>query len=201
MKKREYRIAKRIARVLHGIGILLLILAFLFGLLILLIGVSEQHTLRYAQDHYTAVSVIITDLQPSARSEQIVIAVLEPIDENNSGNNPPNGTPPEGDPPEGNPQGGTPHGDDPHRPAQSRLGTTAASTINRGLAEGETLTMYYDPDDTDTRVVDFKTAKPLLSFGGTLCGGATAIGLVLLLFRLMRRSKPKPAAQISDTAH
>ena len=170
MKNREHHIGRRLARLLHGIGMLLLVLVFLFGLLLLILGAYEQHTLNQAKENYTAVSVQIKELRPSAGSGQVFIAVLEPVEE------------------------------EPHRPGQNRLGNTAASTMNRALSEGEILTMYYDPDHTDTRVVDFKTAMPLLRFGGILCGGTTAIGLVLLLFRLIQRRKPKPAVHLSGSS-
>ena len=173
MKQTVKNIGKHIGRIFRIIGIFLLVLTFFFGLLLLILGTSEQHTLNQAATSYTAVLVKITDVQPSAQSGQVMIVVLEPIGEPSNEND---------------------H-EDSHKP--NRLGTTAATTTNRSLSQGDVLTMYYDPANPDSRVIDFQTAKPLLWFGGVLTGGTFAIGMVLLLFRMIQRRKQIPATQIS----
>ena len=60
-----------------------------------------------------------------------------------------------------------------------QLGQTIATTSNQKLTIGNRLTMYYDPNDPQARVIDFQTAKPMQTAGLLLTGSA-----LLLLLRL-----------------
>ena len=74
-----------------------------------------------------------------------------------------------------------------------QLGQTIATTSNQKLAVGDRLTMYYDPNDPQARVIDFQTAKPMQHAGLLLTGSALLLLLLLLAVRLIRRKRqPQP---------
>lgn len=63
------------------------------------------------------------------------------------------------------------------------IGKTFATTDNRNLAVGDTLTMYYDPANPTDRTVDFGTAAPRIRSGCILCGS----GILLLAASIILR--------------
>ena len=76
-----------------------------------------------------------------------------------------------------------------------QLGNTIATTSNKRVRIGDRLTMYYDPEDMQARVVDFQTAKPMQTAGLLLTGFAFLLLLLMLVIRLIRRKKqPRPTA-------
>lgn len=77
------------------------------------------------------------------------------------------------------------------------LGRTAATTVNDKLSVGDTLTMYYDPASPDVRVVDFKTAAPLLGTG-TAIGGVSLAALAVFCGAALRRRRVQPATQVAE---
>ena len=75
------------------------------------------------------------------------------------------------------------------------LGRTIATTTNAKLAVGDKLTMYYNPQNPQERVIDFQTAEPLIRAGLLLTGFALLLLLLILLVLLIRRKKhPQPTA-------
>ena len=170
-----------ILRVLKTCGIVLLAAACLLGLTALLLGAAEQRKLRLAAEKYQAVTVRITETRFSDRSKHLLAVVLEPLGET---------------PVQDSTHNTPPHGE-PHR--ESRLGKTVATTGNRSLAVGDTLTMYYDPQNTDTRIVDFGMQNRLIPFGAALGSGAGAVLLLLLVIRLIRKKRAsQPAVHIEE---
>ena len=63
------------------------------------------------------------------------------------------------------------------------IGKTFATTDNRNLAVGNTLTMYYDPANPTDRTVDFGTAAPRIRMGCVLSG----LGILLLAAGIILR--------------
>ena len=63
------------------------------------------------------------------------------------------------------------------------IGKTFATTDNRNLAVGDTLTMYYDPANPTDRTVDFGTAAPRIRMGCVLSG----LGILLLAAGIILR--------------
>ncbi|MBR6419238.1 MAG: hypothetical protein IKS42_02785 [Oscillospiraceae bacterium] len=161
-----------ILRVLKTCGIVLLAAACLLGLIAFILGAAEQRKLRLAAEKYQAVTVRITETRFSDRSKHLLAVVLEPLGE-------------------------TPVQDGAHR--EARLGKTVATTGNRSLAVGDTLTMYYDPQNTDTRIVDFGVQHRLIPFGAALGAGTGALLLLLLVIRLIRKKRAsQPAVHIEE---
>lgn len=169
---KDKKLSRTVRRVFRTAVILLIAAACLLGMLMFSLGAVERHRLRQAAAQYQAVTVRITDMRAPDESKHLLAVVLEPVSEHEPS--------------------------DPGKPRpKERLGKTAATTGNRSLSVGDELTMYYDPQNTDTRIVDFKTAEPMLFFGGILGFGMLGVLIVLLLLRLMRRKRQqKPAAQI-----
>lgn len=160
-------------RAVKIIGMLLVTAAFLFGALLLVLGLTEQHRISQAAAQYTKAEVQVTETRFSDRSKNLLVVVLEPTAEVDLGT--------------------AEH--DPH--TRQRLGRTVATTGNRSLAVGDVLTMYYDPANTDTRIVDFGTSQPMLMYGGLLSGGTFLIGAVLLTAHIVRkRRRRQPATMI-----
>lgn len=74
-----------------------------------------------------------------------------------------------------------------------QIGQTVATTSNQALSVGDRLTMYYDPADLQTRIIDFQTAEPQQRTGFILTGIAVFILLLLLLRKRIagkRHSQP-----------
>ncbi|MBE6848186.1 MAG: hypothetical protein E7503_08705 [Ruminococcus sp.] len=81
----------------------------------------------------------------------------------------------------------------PDAKARDRLGVTYTNVFRSKLQTGDLLTLYYDPDAPQTRIVDLKTTGSQL-LRGTLCTLIpAAAGIMLLLYR-RRRNKRKPPA-------
>ena len=76
-------------------------------------------------------------------------------------------------------------GSDPH------IGRTISTTTNRHLREGDQLTMYYGDKDPTNRVVDFRTARPMIRTGSILTAGSLVCCAVtgIVHLRLHRRKK------------
>ena len=72
---------------------------------------------------------------------------------------------------------------DKRRDTPREIGKTLATTDNRNLAVGDTLTMYYDPADPTDRTVDFGTAAPRIRMGCVLSG----LGILLLAAGIILR--------------
>jgi len=159
-----------VLHVLRILGMLLVIAACLLGCLSFALGLSEHQKIQKAAAQYAAAEVRVTETRFSDQSENLLVVVLEPNEEIDLS-------------------------DAPHRPR--RLGKTVATTGNRSLAVGDVLTMYYDPENTDTRIVDFQTAAPMMRFGALLGGGMLCILLVLLCAHFIRKRRHKqPAAKV-----
>ncbi len=60
----------------------------------------------------------------------------------------------------------------PDHNADKRIGRTISPTTNRKLKVGDHLTMYYGDNNVSERVVDFKTARPMIRTGSILTVGA-----------------------------
>ncbi|HAM68546.1 MAG TPA: hypothetical protein DCP68_02880 [Ruminococcus sp.] len=72
---------------------------------------------------------------------------------------------------------------DKRRDTPREIGKTFATTDNRNLAVGDTLTMYYDPANPTDRTVDFGTAAPRIRMGCVLSG----LGILLLAAGIILR--------------
>ena len=72
---------------------------------------------------------------------------------------------------------------DKRRDTPREIGKTFATTDNRNLAVGDTLTMYYDPANPTDRTVDFGTAAPRIRMGCVLSG----LGILLLAAGILLR--------------
>ena len=70
-----------------------------------------------------------------------------------------------------------------------QLGQTIATTTEQKLAVGDRLTMYYDPEQPQTRVIDFGTAEPQLFAGRIMTGGALLLLVLFLTANIIRRKK------------
>ena len=84
-----------------------------------------------------------------------------------------------------------------HLPEQ--LGRTIATTSNQKLAPGDRLTMYYDPENPQKRVIDFCTAEPTQRAGWYLTAAGLLILLLLLLWQLLQRRKHRQPAAFTDS--
>lgn len=167
MRNRSYHGTGRpiwmtVGKILLG---LLLLCALCYGLLLLALGLWEQHTLADARSRYTAVTVAVTELSPSAQKPPWYLITLEPVE----------------------------------RTSGKLLGKTCTTLYRPSLSVGDSLTMYYDPADPNTRIVDFQTANGLIRRGILL----TAVtGSVLLLWGiaiLRRKQRRQPAVMLEDS--
>ena len=75
------------------------------------------------------------------------------------------------------------------------IGKTFATTDNRNLAVGDTLTMYYDPADPTDRTGDFGTAAPRIRMGCVLTGLGAALLTVFIIIRLRMRKNGAAVTQ------
>ncbi len=71
-----------------------------------------------------------------------------------------------------------------------QLGNTLATTSNQKLTIGDRLTMYYDPENLQERVIDFRTAKPQQHTGFLLTGLALLLLLIRIIISRNRHSHP-----------
>lgn len=72
-------------------------------------------------------------------------------------------------------------------PAQ--LGDTVATTSNQTLSVGDSLTMYYDPNNLQTRVIDFQTAGAQQRTGLFLTGSAFFLLLFFIIWKLISKNR------------
>lgn len=79
--------------------------------------------------------------------------------------------------------------------AKEKLGATCTTLFQSDLQVGAILTMYYDSNDPQIRIVDFKTTDDLLRIGGLLTAIPAALGILYLIGR-SRKKKHKPPTVI-----
>lgn len=77
--------------------------------------------------------------------------------------------------------------------AKDRLGITCTTVFHPQQRTGDILTMYYDPNEPQTRIVDFQTARSLL-IRGAICGGVSLLIGVFWLMERRRQTKRRPPA-------
>lgn len=77
--------------------------------------------------------------------------------------------------------------------AKDRLGITCTTVIRPQQSEGDILTMYYDPNAPQTRIVDFRTAQSLLMRGALCSGVSLFMGVLWLIYRRSRKKRRPPA--------
>lgn len=77
------------------------------------------------------------------------------------------------------------------------LGRTIATTSNEKLSVGDQLTMYYDPQNPQDRVIDFQTAEPTQKAGLILTGAVFAVLLILMSVWLIRRKHHRQPTAIA----
>ncbi len=79
--------------------------------------------------------------------------------------------------------------------AKEKLGATCTTVFQSDLQAGSILTMYYDSNDLQNRIVDFHTADDLLLRGGLFTAIPAIAGIIYLLGR-RRKKKQKPPTVI-----
>lgn len=77
-------------------------------------------------------------------------------------------------------------------------GNTYAQTLNYHLEVGDTLTMYYDPKNTDERIVDFGSTSFVFFVGGCLMGLSLLGGIAMVYRRIRRRRHRTPAVHMAQ---
>lgn len=82
--------------------------------------------------------------------------------------------------------------------AKERLGITYTTVFRLRQGIGDILTMYYDPQATQTRIVDFETTASLLWQGGLCCGISLLLFLLWLFLRSIRQKRRPPAVIIAQ---
>lgn len=82
--------------------------------------------------------------------------------------------------------------------AKDRLGITYTTVFRLKQRTGDILTMYYDPQSPQTRVVDFASGAALRLQGGCCCGISLAVLLLWLFLRRICKKRRPPAVIISQ---
>ena len=75
---------------------------------------------------------------------------------------------------------------------------TYAQTVNYRLEVGDVLTMYYDPEKTDERIVDFGGTSFVYRIGGCFMGSSFLCGTILLIRRIRKRRHRKPPVHMAE---
>ena len=84
--------------------------------------------------------------------------------------------------------------------AKEKLGATCTTLFQSDLQVGAILTMYYDSNDPQNRIVDFETTDDLLRIGGLLTAIPAALGILYLITRSRKKKHKPPTVMICPEA-
>lgn len=163
---------KLLPRIGKLLGILLLILSILYGGWMLILNGMLTSDLNAAKKNYTAVPVRIVEIRPQEHNPLWNIVTLEKADL-----------------------------DDKSVAQEILLGKTRANAVKFNLSVGKKLTMYYDPQFPDIRIVDFENTGILLLLGILMTCLPLLLILVLLLCKFLRKPRKQPVVQIATDDH
>ncbi len=79
--------------------------------------------------------------------------------------------------------------------AKEKLGATCTTVFQSDLQTGDMLTMYYDSNNPQNRIVDMKTTDDILLIGAVFTAVPAILG-ALYLFNRQRKKKQKPPTVI-----
>lgn len=159
--------------------ILLMVLMLLYGGWLLIMERMLSSELREAKQNFASIAVTITEIKSQEHNPLWTVVTLEQ-DKTDEDTN---------------------RTSDDEKEKQSPLSKTRATALKFNLSVGKKLTMYYDKNDVVNCIIDFENTQYLFYIGAILTSLPLLTFLILLIRKLLQKTKKRPIVQIVPDTH